>query len=419
MNSSATNKQSPTGIPRSILWVKTGRLLPTDTGGKIRTHSMLREISQRCEVTFLGQLFEDDDVSQDEQNADYAARKEWVTLRHSGKRDPRFLARSLGNMIGSAEPLALARYRCRHLQQKIRELVTEVRPELVVCDFLAPALNFEELKLEVPTVLFQHNIEAQIWKRLAESGRDPIRRRYLGSQARRMAEREAALSRNFNGVITVSPDDSAHCRNTYGLDNVLGHVPTGVDADFFRPQADLVRDTPPVVAFLGSMDWRPNIEGILWFNELVLPIVRESHPNIRIRIIGRRPSSAIRALGESDPLIEVTGSVDDVRPHLWPATLLVVPLLAGGGTRLKILESMAAGVPVVSTTIGAEGLPFQSDSELTLADSPPDMARTIVELLDDPDRTSLIASAAIDAVATDHSWGAAAGRFLELCSTLK
>lgn len=206
-------------------------------------------------------------------------------------------------------------------------------------------------------VLFQHNIEALIWQRLAAGRSSSVGRWFFRRQHRRMQQWEARLSSIFDGVVTVSPEDAELARSEYGLTNVLGHVPTGVDSGAFKPAPPLAPGLSPTVGFLGAMDWMPNIEGVLWFVREVLPLVRQRVPGTRFKIIGRNPPPSIRALATAESGIEVTGTVDDVQPHVHGCNLIVVPLLSGGGTRIKIFECMAMGVAVVSTTIGAEGLP--------------------------------------------------------------
>src|SRR6185437_13822916 len=134
--------------------------------------------------------------------------------------------------------------------------------------------------------------------------------------------------------------------------------------------------------FVGSMDWMPNSEGILWFVREVLPVIRRRLPECSLTVVGRKPSEEILQLANDDPHITVTGTVPDVRPYLWQSSVSIVPLRIGGGTRLKIYEAMAARSPVVSTTIGAEGLTVSDGEDIRLADTSESFARICVELLE-------------------------------------
>jgi glycosyltransferase involved in cell wall biosynthesis len=163
------------------------------------------------------------------------------------------------------------------------------------------------------------------------------------------------------------------------------------------------------------MDWLPNEEGVRWFCQAVWPSVRSAIPHARFRIVGRSPSAAILALASEANGVEVTGSVPDVRPHLEAATAMVVPLRIGGGTRLKIFEAMGMECPVISTTIGAEGLPVTHGVHLVIADGASDNAQACRDLVSNPDRASSIAQNAADFVRTYHSWTGVARAFSDAC----
>jgi glycosyltransferase involved in cell wall biosynthesis len=186
-------------------------------------------------------------------------------------------------------------------------------------------------------------------------------------------------------------------------------VPTGVDIDYFAPPSQPAQVAE--LAFVGSMDWMPNIDGMRWFIEEILPRIRARQPHCRLAIIGRSPTREMEMLARRDPLLQLTGTVPDIRPFLWGSTLSVVPLRIGGGTRLKIYESMAAQVPVVSTTIGAEGLPLRDGEHLYLADDPDTFAARCLTLLDDQARRRQMADTAWQFVAGSFSWDAVARQF--------
>jgi glycosyltransferase involved in cell wall biosynthesis len=168
------------------------------------------------------------------------------------------------------------------------------------------------------------------------------------------------------------------------------------------------------LVFLGSMDWMPNIDGIHWFTAEVLPLIRKRRPACILAIVGRRPAASVRKLSEKDPLILATGTVADVRPFLWGSDVAIVPLRIGGGTRLKIYEAMAARVPVVSTTIGAEGLKLSNGENILIANSPRDFADACLELLEDAAARRRIATAAWEMVSACYSWDIVSQKFEQL-----
>jgi glycosyltransferase involved in cell wall biosynthesis len=159
------------------------------------------------------------------------------------------------------------------------------------------------------------------------------------------------------------------------------------------------------------MDWLPNIDGMRYFFHEILPIIRKSSPDCRVTIVGRTPTAEIRQMSERDPLIEVTGTVPDVRPYLWQSAVSIVPLRIGGGTRMKIYEAMAARIPVVSTTIGAEGLEIHPPHDIRIADEPESFARECLDLLQRRDTADQVAGAAWNLVAGNFGWRRVADRF--------
>jgi glycosyltransferase involved in cell wall biosynthesis len=190
------------------------------------------------------------------------------------------------------------------------------------------------------------------------------------------------------------------------------NVPTGVDVDHFT--APVGADTLPFdLVFVGSMDWMANIDGAKWLFAEVLPLVRQRHPSCRVALVGRNPSTGLREQAEAAG-VTVTGTVDDVRPYLWGAAVSIVPLRVGGGTRLKIFEAMAAGCPVVSTTIGAEGLPVQHGEHLWIADTPQAFADGCSTLLENESQRRSLAAAARHLVGDQYSWVASARLFADL-----
>ena len=249
--------------------------------------------------------------------------------------------------------------------------------------------------------MFQHNVETLIWQRHHENAPDPLRKAYFGLQARRMAEFEGEICRTASGVIAVSEADANLMRTMFGIKAVTA-VPTGVDVEYFTPRgpAEPVAD----LVFVGSMDWMPNSDGILFFVREVLPLIRRKRPDCSLAIVGRQPGGEIRALADADPKILVTGTVPDVRPYLWGSPVSIVPLRIGGGTRLKIYEAMAAQTAVVSTTIGAEGLDVKPPANIRIADEPQAFADACLDLLNDAGERNRMVRETAALVSSRFSW---------------
>lgn len=387
-----------------ILWVNTNFLHPTTKGGQIRTLEMLRQLHRRHEIHYVA--IEDPLHPEGPARAkEYCARAYAFQHRVRDKRSPRFLAELAMNLFDPM-PLAIRRYHPPGMGAFLQRLIETERFDRAVVDFLNPASYFPRLERGI---LFQHNVETMIWRRRAQHASDPLRRWYFQLQASRMFRFERQACRTAARVAAVSEQDARTMRELFGVTRVNA-IPTGVDIEGLTPPVPPPEKTIDLV-FVGSMDWLPNVDGIEWFVREVLPLIRRQRPGCSLAIVGRTPPSSITALGQRDERVQVTGTVPDIRPLLWSAAVSIVPLRIGGGTRLKIYESMAGRVPVVSTTVGAEGLEVHHPDDIRLADSPEAFAAACTELLANAELRRRQAAAAWELVATRFSWEHVAGCF--------
>jgi glycosyltransferase involved in cell wall biosynthesis len=386
-----------------ILWLKTGPLHPLDTGGKIRTYNMLRELKRNNHLTYLSLWPDGTPAEAREQAGEYSDQQIWIPWRETRKRSARFFWELATNFLMTRLPYAIRKYESRLWADAIRQADTSGNHDLIVCDFLTPAVNLYRPghRPGLPVLLFQHNVESLIWQRTAENSAG-VAKPYFKDQWQRMLRFETEACRSADQVCAVSEEDARLLRDELKLTNVCGAVPTGVDVDFFA-ESDAPR-TPKSLVFLGSMDWMPNIDGITWFAEKIWPRVKEKHSDATLTIVGRRPVPKVTELAENDASITVTGTVPDVRPHLAKASLMIVPLRVGGGTRIKIFEGMATGIPCLSTRIGAEGLPVTDGRDHLLADEPEDFAAAIDRCFSDPGFAADLGRAGRELVAANHSW---------------
>jgi glycosyltransferase involved in cell wall biosynthesis len=385
-----------------ILWVNPNFLHPTTKGGQIRTLEILKRLHRRHEIHYAA--FADPAQPEGPRRAgEYSSSHTVFTHQPPAKTSPRF-ALQLGAGLFSSLPLAVSRWVSPEMTAFVRAQMRSGAFDRAVCDFLAPAPHFDDLGR---TVLFQHNVETMIWRRHAETAQGTLRRAYFRLQADRMFAFEKQVCRAAGSIIAVSTADRDMMRNLFGAERVQD-TPTGVDCEYFASQT-----APPAAdfVFVGSMDWMPNIDGMGWFVQEVLPLIRKQRPDASVAIAGRQPAESIRALAAADPLLHVTGTVPDIRPWLWGSGVSIVPLRVGGGTRLKIYEAMAAGVPVVSTSIGAEGLDYTHGENLLLADSPAAFAEACLRALTDKPLARKLAGNARQMVAERFSWDRVAADF--------
>jgi glycosyltransferase involved in cell wall biosynthesis len=380
-----------------ILWVNSFFLHPTNRGGQIRTLEMLRRLHERNEVHYLA-FNPPGEQTGIERSSEYCSYAYPIPHIAPPRRSVRF-AMQVGQSLFSELPLPVWRYYSREMAGKIAELRAAQHYDSIVCDFLFPTPNFDRLD---DCVLFEHNVETMIWRRQTEAARDPLRKAYFGLQARRMFRYEKYACRTAGLVIAVSPIDAQIMRDMFSADRVT-HVATGVDLQTLQPPAEPAARVGDLV-FIGSMDWLPNIDGITYFCDQILPRIWKEKPDCTVTIVGRTPPQSIRALGESDSRVRITGTVPDVRPYLWGSAVSIVPLRIGSGTRLKIYESMAARVPVVSTTVGAEGLDINPPTDLRIADTPEDFSRECLQLLASSEAREQVSAAAWNLVSSRYGW---------------
>ncbi len=390
-----------------ILFLQKRLLFPADTGGKIRTLNILRHLAQWHDVTYLSNLLEAEQPSVQAMQ-ELGLRLENVPWQETPRRSLRFMAAAAAN-LASPYPLNVAKDYDRRLRARAAELLQRERYDLLICDFVQMARN--AVGLPIRSLLFQHNVEAEIFSRLAQRHRGPLAM-YLRHQAAKMRWFEGAAGRRFDRVVAVSKRDRELFEQMYGWDHVRT-IDTAVDLDYFH-SADTDTRTGDNVVFVGSMDWPPNIDGVQHFVHCIWPQVRDQIPTATFTIVGRNPPRAVKELGRQ-PGVKVTGTVADTRPYLERAAVGVVPLYSGGGTRLKIFEMMAMRCAVVSTTLGAEGLDLRTGEHVLLADQDQDLAKNVVALLHDPQRRRAMAAQAHRLVQQRYSAAAVARQFEAVC----
>ncbi len=329
-----------------ILWVKGGKLLPVDTGGKIRSYNLLKQLAARHEVTLLSYYDGQRDAGYETEIVEHFSRTVAISTGRPDSSAIDYLRH-----IFSPAPYAVTKFTSLRAAALIREWMAERSFDVAVCDFLSASLNFPA-ELRTPTALFQHNVESVLWRRQADYEPNLIKRIAFKLEAAKMIRYETEAVNRFDHVIAVSENDRDNMARMTERTRITV-VPTGVDLDAYGQQP-CNDSTEPVVVFTGSMDWEANIDGVEYFCSEIWPRVLKAVPGARFRIVGRNPHPRVQALASDS--IEVTGTVVSVIDHLKEAAVFVVPLRIGGGTRLKIYEAMAMGKAVVSTSVGAEGL---------------------------------------------------------------
>ena len=388
-------------------------LYPTNTGGRIRTSKLFEKLSRHHDITWVCLRRPEETDAQVEAMKACCSRIETFPIIEAEKFSPEFY-RDLARNIVSPHPYVVEKYFQPAMRQRLSELIEKEHFDLLLCDFLQPSLNVLDLPFS-PRVLFQHNVESVIFERHYKEKKGLAAKSYLYMQWRKLLSYEGKAARWFDHNIMVSEEDCNTMKRLYGVTNCSA-IPTGVDADYFQPQPG-AESAENELVFTGSMDWLPNVDGITWFAEEILPLIKRELP-VKVWVVGRKPLPAVSELASKHKEIEVTGTVDDVRPYMGRARVYMVPLRIGGGTRMKIYEAMAMGLPVVSTRVGAEGLPVHDGKDIVLADEPAAFARSIVDLLRDAGRRRALGAAGRRLTTESFSWDVVARRFGDICESV-
>jgi sugar transferase (PEP-CTERM/EpsH1 system associated) len=372
---------------------------PLEGGGQIKSYHTLRILALEYEVTLLAFI-------RSEAERENIAPLEplcvggvhVVSLPRGKARDVRIAATSL--LRGKS--FLVARDACWDMNLALFRLLSEERYVIHVDHLQMAQFLDEEVKETV--VLDNHNIEHRIPKRIAETdGGNPFVRWYARTEWPRLRAFEQSACRRADMVLAVSEEDAEGLRALVPdrADRVKA-VPIGVDTDYFAV-AERKPESKTLLS-IGTMYWPPNVDSMLYFHSEIWPKVKARVPEAQLNIVGARPTTAIRALGETDSAITVTGSVPDVRPYGADCGAFIVPLRSGSGMRVKILNALAMGLPAVSTTVGAEGIEITDGENILLADTPEAFADATVRLLTEPGLSARLGAAGRRLMEERYSW---------------
>jgi glycosyltransferase involved in cell wall biosynthesis len=373
---------------------------PLDAGPKLRGYFVLRHLVRQHQVTLLTFVRETDRLEHVAHLAQFCHAVHTIPMRRSRLRDLRFLIQSLVH----AQSFIIARDTVPAMIDKLGQLVRSEPFDVIHADQLwmaQYALAAKGASSNTKSVLDQHNAVHLIPKRLASDETHPLKRRFLTREARLLAAYEADVCSRFDHAVWVTEQDRRTVAALSGT-TTDGRTPSTV----IPICADPTHITPAArapnrqrITFLGGLHWPPNAQGVLWFANHVFPQLRRAMPEAVLTVIGKSPPAGLDGEG-----VEVTGYVSDLGPYLAQTAVFIVPLHAGGGMRVKILDAWSWGLPVVSTTIGAEGIRVQHGKNALLADTAPAFAQAVIQVLKDPTLAGQLGQNGRKTVVEKYDW---------------
>jgi polysaccharide biosynthesis protein PslH len=378
---------------------------PPTSGKRLRTLNLLLPLAHTHDLTYIGRSsgHGDDDVAR-EFFSDYGISPIFIDEPIAQKGGFKFWQGLATNMV-SPRPYSVDSHRTPKLQAAVAAHAASGPIDVMQLEHLC--CLYAAKNQSAPIVLQAHNVEAKIWQRYCEVERSWAKRAYMGEQWRKYAHFERAAFQSVQRVVCVSESDQALAHELYGpLPTSV--VDNGVDVSYFGSVTPAAASNK--IVFLGALDWRPNLDAVDQLLSAIFPALRAIVPQAELIVVGRRAPAQLQQRIAATPGAQLHADVPDVRPYLADSAAMTVPLRIGGGSRLKILESLASGLPVVSTTIGAEGLALQNNRHIVIADDVAGQARALADAIQKPARSQAMAAAGRSHVAGRYAWPALAAR---------
>jgi glycosyltransferase involved in cell wall biosynthesis len=353
---------------------------PANCGKRLRTLSLMLRLGRSHRLTYIARCHHGSEEARQARTflGDHGIGTILVEDPAPAKAGASFYARLAGNLL-SPLPYCVASHQSQSLCQAVEEHAARRRVNLWQFEWTA---HLDMLRRRTaPRVLICHNVDTLIWQRYFETETNPLRRWYVHGQCRKWEQYERRAFAAFDRVVAVSPRDAELIRTRFGVERVEV-VENGIDREFY--ESVVPRPDPHTILFLGSLEWRPNLDGLRLMLDAVLPAVRAREPRARLVIVGRNAPAWLEERVRGMEGVELHSNVPDVRPWLATSAVMAVPLRVGGGSRLKILEALASGLPVVSTQVGVEGLALKDGEHLSITCGANEMAEALVRCLHRP-----------------------------------
>jgi glycosyltransferase involved in cell wall biosynthesis len=390
----------------NLLQITTQLPIPANTGGKIDFLAFAKSLSSHHRIhliSFAESYPIDEDIK--------ILRQYYETIDIIVLRQPS-LVENLYRGVFSSAPINMLKYKDLRMNQLIKDFIRKHEIDFIRIDHMHMAWYATEFS-QIPCVLRKQNIDSIILERFLQQQSNPLKKIFAWSQWKKMLRYEAKVCKNFYNI-TISPEDKKALHALIPEARVVD-IPCGIETPEIIPmKPNGAREY--TLTFLGSMDWAPNEDGILWFIQEIWPTLKGKFPQLKLQLVGRNPSNTLKAV--ADDSITVTGFVKDVLPYLQNTDIFIVPLRMGSGMRIKILEAMSLGLPIVTTTIGYEGITADPEIHLKVADTPIDFINQISFLLDNYQKRVQLGQNAREYLKNHYSLPVIAQRWEKLISSV-
>lgn len=386
-----------------ILFVTEKFPYPLDTGGNIRSYYLLKGLAQKHKITLIAT--NPGDVNKEHlcEVGRFCENIRLVEVKRQGfVHDIITLAHSLVN----GKPFILIRHERKAVRKEILSILKGFKDnqsvDAIYFNHLDAALYESIVPDNIFMIIDEHNVVTNQVKTSITTEQHFLRKLILRLEYKKLRDFEVKTCNKMDLCLACSDTDTLSLVEL-GVQSPVVTIPNGVDLEYFS-QSKLEEANTQTIIFVGTLDYDPCEKGVWYFCNEILPLIRKDIPNIRFIVVGRNPSNRLNAIAISDQAIMLTGRVDDIRPYVQEARVFVVPLLSGSGTRLKILEAMSMGVPVVTTSIGVEGIEAINGEHLLIKDTSIDFAKTVVKLLCEPSGAREMVVKARQLVENKYSW---------------
>jgi glycosyltransferase involved in cell wall biosynthesis len=368
---------------------------PLNSGKRIRTWNLLRHLADDHNITFLCYGRPDDPgLPMLEKFGIRVVTVPGLPASNSFS----FYTGALANVF-SIWPYSVSRHHTRRFSLAVRQQIAAERYDLVHFEW-TPYASYRSVVENLPMLVIAHNIETTVWQRRAEHASNSAERLYMGTQARKMARFEKHCFSQAARVVTVTAEEERTAKEWGAKATSL--VSNGVDTEYLQSASEA--SDPNSMLFLGSLDWQPNRDALLYLLREILPQIQVQNHQAILRVVGRQPANKLREQIVGMRGIEWVGQVPDIRPYFAQASVVLVPLRIGGGSRIKILESLSMGKAVVTTRIGAEGLDVVSREHCLIADTPKEFSQCVVEILKTPEQAAKLGRNGRKLVEQRYDW---------------